>query len=328
MIFINSLIKDLARSIILLGDNMKKKQNFLILLIILVIIGGSGFIKYKNYKNSYQFKLKEKGYNKDEVKIIVDKFDENQVELIIDKEYNDKLISITNHKYFIKDKLNKYITYQENNKDLNIDEIISIVNAGADKDFYTEITKTDTSKGNLMLVNKFYHLEENFKFDDIVPISNQYAYADHSARKKVHDQYISMWHAAKKEGHTLIVTSSYRDYELQDYLYNNYKNVHGEEEADTFSARPGHSEHQTGLALDIVTYGSGLNEDFSKTKEYEWMKKNAHKYGFIIRYPKGKEHITGYMFEPWHYRYVGKDIANKIYELDITFDEYYELYIK
>ena len=97
--------------------------------------------------------------------------------------------------------------------------------------------------------------------------------------------------------------------------------------ADTYSARPGHSEHQTGLAIDLAAFNSNLN-NFEETKEYEWVKDNAHLYGFILRYPKGKEHITGYMFEPWHYRYVGTKVAKEIYEMDITFDEYYELFLK
>ena len=98
-------------------------------------------------------------------------------------------------------------------------------------------------------------------------------------------------------------------------------------EADLKAARPGYSEHQTGLALDITTR-LAEDEEFVNTEEFSWLKENAHKYGFILRYPEGKENITGYSYEPWHYRYVGIDVATKIYNENITFDEYYAYYIE
>ena len=93
-----------------------------------------------------------------------------------------------------------------------------------------------------------------------------------------------------------------------------------------YSARPGYSEHQTGLVIDIDNYNDDY-ENFDKTKEFEWMNNNSYKYGFILRYPKGKTDITGYDYESWHYRYVGKEIAKYIYENNITFDEYYAKFI-
>ena len=103
-------------------------------------------------------------------------------------------------------------------------------------------------------------------------------------------------------------------------MYNDYVANYGVDYANNCSAKPGYSEHQTGLAVDVM----GSNNDYNKfeyTKEFEWMKSNAHLYGFILRYPKGKEHITGYKYEPWHYRYVG-DIASTIYNRNITLEEY------
>ena len=93
------------------------------------------------------------------------------------------------------------------------------------------------------------------------------------------------------------------------------------------SARAGHSEHQTGLAIDIADLSLDY-DNFEITKEFKWVKENAHKYGFIMRYPKGKFHITGFKYEPWHYRYVGIDVAKKIKEAGITFDEYYAYYVE
>ena len=131
---------------------------------------------------------------------------------------------------------------------------------------------------------------------------------------------------AKKEDLKLIVNSSYRDYESQNSVWNNYENYNGEEYADSIAARAGFSEHQTGLALDIITPGATKNT-FEETDEFKWLQKNAHKFGFILRYPKGKEDITGYAYESWHYRYVGKETATEIKRLGITFDEYYAYYI-
>lgn len=129
---------------------------------------------------------------------------------------------------------------------------------------------------------------------------------------------------AEKEGLTLRAFSTYRDYDRQDFLYNRYTENDGKEEADTFSARPGFSEHQTGLAFDIG--GPNSKDDasmsFEKTNEFKWLINNSFKYGFILRYPKGKEDITGFMYEPWHYRYVGQENAIEISNSGLTLDEY------
>ena len=135
-----------------------------------------------------------------------------------------------------------------------------------------------------------------------------------------------MWNAAKEEGLLLIVNSSYRDYETQDAVWKDYAEANGEEWADNKAARAGSSEHETGLALDIVTNNVIMNE-FENTEEFKWLQDNAYKYGFILRYPKGKENITGYEYESWHYRYVGEEVAKEIHDLDITFDEYYAYYL-
>ena len=116
--------------------------------------------------------------------------------------------------------------------------------------------------------------------------------------------------------------SSYRDYAYQNTLYNNYGKKDGYDNADTYSARPGYSEHQTGLAVDIDNKKEYFT-NFEKTKEYEWMQNNAYKYGFILRFPKDKVLETGYEYESWHYRYVGKEIAKYIHDNNMCYEEYY-----
>ena len=108
-------------------------------------------------------------------------------------------------------------------------------------------------------------------------------------------------------------------------LYNNYKNRDGEQKADTYSARPGFSEHQLGLAVDVR---SNTLSDNLTPEHYEWMLNNSYKYGFIVRYPKGKQHITQFMEEPWHLRYLGVELATKVHSTGLTYDEYYDFQYK
>ena len=123
---------------------------------------------------------------------------------------------------------------------------------------------------------------------------------------------------ALKDDIELWIQSGYRSYSLQEELYNRYVEEDGKDLADTYSARPGHSEHQTGLAMDLNI----IDSSFEGTPEAIWLEENCYKYGFIIRYPKGKEKITGYMYEPWHLRYIGKENAKKVYESGLTLEEY------
>ncbi len=127
-----------------------------------------------------------------------------------------------------------------------------------------------------------------------------------------------MFDAAAADGCSMHIDSGFRSYATQTWLYNSYVQRDGVSEADRYSARPGYSEHQSGLAFDINDTSSA----FASTPEAYWLAKNAYKYGFILRYPEGKESITGYMFEPWHYRYVGVEKAKLIYDSGLTLEEY------
>ena len=311
----------------------KRKLNYKLIFTIIVIIiaiaaGTIGIKKYIDYRNSNEFKLKQIGYNETEIKDIT-KLKDDQIKAILKKKYNRLNIKFIRQKYFITNNLDKYIKYYNNHKDDKISHIVSIVNVCADEDYYDKDTvkKTDISKKELMLVNKFNYLDENYAPDDIVKVSMQFAYGDNEIKKEVYEKFRSMYNDAKKEGLYLIITSSYRDYNFQKELWDSYANQKGDEWADSVSARAGYSEHQTGYTLDIVTYNANMSS-FEKTDEFKWLQDNAYKYGFILRYPKDKEDITGYSYESWHYRYVGKDVATKIKKLGITFDEYYASFIE
>ena len=125
-----------------------------------------------------------------------------------------------------------------------------------------------------------------------------------------------------------MVTSSYRTYEEQESIYEERKTSLGERKADQTAARPGHSEHQTGLVVDMTSKTEPQAEEFSESKGYAWLKEHAYEFGFIERYPEGKTYITGYEPESWHWRYVGKKAAKVIQEENITFDEYYAYYLE
>lgn len=311
----------------------KRKLNYKLIFTIIVIIiaiaaGTIGIKKYIDYRNSNEFKLKQIGYNETEIKDIT-KLKDDQIKTILKKKYNRLNIKFIRQKYFITNNLDRYIKYYNNHKDDKISHIVSIVNVCADEDYYDKDTvkKTDISKKELMLVNKFNYLDENYAPDDIVKVSMQFAYGDNEIKKEVYEKFRSMYNDAKKEGLYLIITSSYRDYNFQKELWDSYANQKGDEWADSVSARAGYSEHQTGYTLDIVTYNANMSS-FETTDEFKWLQDNAYKYGFILRYPKDKEDITGYSYESWHYRYVGKDVATKIKKLGITFDEYYAYFIE
>jgi D-alanyl-D-alanine carboxypeptidase len=161
----------------------------------------------------------------------------------------------------------------------------------------------------ILLVNKTYGLPSDY-YPDVDP----------EAKDKV-DQMIR---AAREEiNREIIAFSGFRSYNYQKKLYNSSVETDGEEYAQRYSAKPGHSEHQTGLAFDLggqMEYW--LEPEFADTEEGIWLAENAHRFGFILRYPKDKEHITGYAYEPWHFRYVGEDHAKRIYEENLTLEEY------
>ena len=294
-----------------LDKNIIKRVVFVVVFVVVVV----GIILIIQNSNKTEKALKELGYSKEDITVITEKLSETDIEKILNMEYNQKLAGIISAQYYIPDNLDRYLAYSP--KTDNIDDIISIVNVGADSEWYTNTEETNLDDGIKMLVNKFHYLNEDYLPDDIVPISNWYAYEGHSTKKEVYDHYVSMWKDANEQGLVLLVNSSYRTFEEQQEQYDMSN--------DDYASRPGFSEHQTGLALDIVSDGVQGNE-FENTDEFKWLQENAHKYGFILRYPKDKEYITGYNYESWHYRYVGEELATKVKESGLTYDEYYAYY--
>lgn len=175
-----------------------------------------------------------------------------------------------------------------------------------------EITPTDPEQSTqqvyingTIIVNKTYSLPADYNPGGLAP--------------ECINNFELLRKDAAEEGLNIYLSSGYRSYEQQRQLYNSYVSMYGKDYADSFSARPGHSEHQTGLAIDC----NSVSDSFVGTAEAIWLAEHCHEYGFIIRYPMGKEHITGYKYEPWHIRYVGTDLAYAIYESGLTLEEYF-----
>ncbi|WP_100012203.1 D-alanyl-D-alanine carboxypeptidase family protein [Lentibacillus sediminis] len=180
----------------------------------------------------------------------------------------------------------------------------------------------------LALVNKQQALPANYTPQDMVVPDIAFPFTEDLPKKQMRATAAAaleeLFAAAEEAGLDLFAQSGYRSYDRQDYLFASYSEQHGEKAANKFSARPGESEHQTGLTMDVTSpeVNFQLTTDFAKTDEGKWLTDHAADFGFIIRYPKGSEDITGYQYEPWHLRYVGEKAAQAIAEEGITLEEY------
>ena len=308
----------------------KKFKKRLIIFLFIIIISIVCIKSYKTYKyhQTYEYKLLEKNYTKEETALLLEKLDKTKIEKLLTTEKNEKLINILNEKYFLIKNLDKYLAYSDKNPEISLTEIVALVNVHRDEDYYENMDVTDTSKGNTMLVNKYNALSKDYEVENLTNISKTYSYGDNKKlNKEAYDAFINLADDAKKEGYTILIVSSYRTYQDQEDVWKDYKASFGTKKADAYAARAGSSEHETGLAIDVADYYD-KNDKFEDTESFQWMQANAHKYGYILRYPKEKENITGYSYEAWHYRYVGVETATKVYNEGITYDEYYEYYLK
>lgn len=182
----------------------------------------------------------------------------------------------------------------------------------------------------LAMVNKDYALPADYEPADLTVPNVEFTFGDADVpqrylRKEAARAVEELFNYAEKDGIELFAVSGYRSFTRQQGIFNIEKEESGEEHALQAVALPGQSEHQTGLAIDVTSRSVNLEitEAFGETKEGKWIKENAHRAGFIIRYPDQKESITGYQYEPWHLRYVGKEKAAVIYKNDLTLEEYF-----
>lgn len=291
-------------------------------------------IKYIDDKNfiSNINKLLNLGYSSKDINAIYNKIPDS-VNIIIDSKYNKDIINIMNLSYFKIDNLKRYLDYDimdvksiydisNIKKDFNYEDVVTYVNANLDKEYYSSdnlISNEDASKIDV-LVNKYHKLDENYEPSDLTIIDSKYASGTQKLRKEAQIKFEEMASDMAKENLKIYAGSTYRSYTYQKGLYDRYVKKDGFAAAETYSARSGYSEHQLGLAVDIVNdKWDYLSEN---DKEYDYLVKNSYKYGFILRYPRGSEYVTGYMFEDWHFRYLGIELAAKVFNSGLTYDEY------
>lgn len=282
-------------------------------------------IDYQNQKHLIKNinTLIKKGYSNDNISMILAHGSDKDVTEFAKRDKINYLEEFFSLPYA---KLSNYDRYVDYSNETGEDDETTVlaVNLDMDKENYEDpiiVKKFSTD----MLVNKHRSLTKAFEPEDLVSIDEKYAVDDTQAGSRIAvNAFIQMYKAAKKEGYGLVINSSYRSYEDQEETCDTYRELYGENYVKNYVAMPGFSEHQTGLSFDI---GSTDTNVFADSDEYEWVQENAHKYGFIQRFPTKYESITGFRAEPWHYRYVGKKIATYIYENDISFEEYYALFL-
>lgn len=277
-------------------------------------------------------KLLNLGYSSKDINAIYEKIP-NSVSIISTSKYNKDIINIMNLSYFKIDNLKRYLDYDimeiksiydisNIKKDFNYEDVVTYVNANLDKEYYSSdnlISNEDASKIDV-LVNKYHKLDENYEPSDLTIIDSKYASGTQKLRKEAQIKFEEMASDMAKENLKIYAGSTYRSYTYQKGLYDRYVKKDGFAAAETYSARSGYSEHQLGLAVDIVNdKWDYLSEN---DKEYDYLVKNSYKYGFILRYPRGSEYVTGYMFEDWHFRYLGIELATKVFNSGLTYDEY------
>ena len=311
-----------------LKDSIRKKIYMVIVIAILAFIGLfsiKSVVTMIKQKTNIEYKLEHHGYTEKEIKVLKKHLDNKELTKLLDKKADKNIPLLLEEKYYIEKNLDKYLDYLKNNENIEITKAVSYVNTRAYEKWYTNPVDTDLSKGDLILVNKFNKLGSDYT-PELVNVSNWYSYGENKLTKEAYEAFINMFNGAKDAGTKIVATSCFRSYDNQKRIYDTDVYKYGEEQTDESVAKPGFSEHQTGLAIDLLEPGYSL-ENFHESTAYAWLIDNAYRFGFILRYPSDKEDITGYSYESWHFRYVGLEAAKIIHDNNITFDEYYAYYI-
>lgn len=289
------------------------------------------YVEEDNFINNIN-KLLDLGYKNKDINSFYEKVPKS-IDVITSNEYDKNIINYISLNYFKEENLDRYIKYDfiDTNsvydttilkEKYNYEDTVTFVNAYLDKDYYSNdipLSKDEASKLDV-IVNKYYKLDKDYEPEDLTVINSKFASGTQKLRKEAAGKFEEMASDMLKENLKIYAGSTYRSYSYQEGLYNRYVKKDGFKEAETYSARAGYSEHQLGLAVDIVN--GKWNYLSEGDKEYTWLVNNSYKYGFILRYPHESEYITGYVFEDWHFRYLGIDLATKVHESKLTYDEY------
>ncbi|NLC48144.1 MAG: M15 family metallopeptidase [Tenericutes bacterium] len=302
------------------------KLSIFIISLIAIIFGLTKLIVHFNYKKTDEYKFTSIGYSLEEFEILNKQLKQDELKSLLKMDYNSDIVFLVKEKYFIFKNLSLYLEYKKDNKNKDLTNIVAIINTEANIEWIDESKDTDTTKNELMLVNRLYGLKNDYEPDDIVEVSVQYAYSGVKISSMILDPIIEMIEDAKNSGYSLVLSDGYRSYKDQEKMFNNYKNSYGESDADIYVARPGHSEYQTGLSFDISPYNK-VYDNPKNSEEYIWLEENAYNYGFIFRFPSDKENLTQFRASTWRLRYVGVSAATLIYNEKICFEEYYAYFV-
>lgn len=264
--------------------------------------------------------LIHKGYTDKEINAILKTGDEESISIFLEKDKYENILNFLQYDFAFLKNLDKYFEYQKIHV-CGFEDTVIYVNLGLEREYYTDY---DTVKefSYTMLVNKYNMLPSDYVPLELTSFPKEYCNGEvYEDNKTVVEAFINMANDLyEQEKLNIYVNSGYRSYQKQEDIFNRYLKAYGKEYTLKSAAKPGFSEHQTGLCIDIK---AGSSNTFKNSKESKWLKKNAYKYGFILRYEAGKENITGYKNEEWHYRYVGVDIAKYIKNNNMTYEEYY-----
>lgn len=258
-------------------------------------------------------------YDIDEINKIYSNVSDYFLSSVILKEYVYDIGKYLDVDIFKEENFKRYKAYFNG----NYAKTVLYVNIGLDKEYYTDVIYNDNFS-TTMIVNKYYGVSKNFVAPDLTRISDDCSKEEHYLSREAADAFEKMCRAAKKEGYSILANSTYRDFDEQQELWDLYLKLYGQSYNDKYVTKPGFSEHHTGLAIDIKSANSNI---FKNSKEYTWTTKNSYKYGFIHRYQESKVDITGIASEAWHFRYVGVDVATYMYENNLSFEEYYALFL-
>jgi D-alanyl-D-alanine carboxypeptidase len=258
-------------------------------------------------------------YNIDEINLIYDNVSDEFLDSVILKEYVYDIVRYLKVDIFKEEYLSRYKAYFNG----NYSKTVLYVNIGLDKDFYTDVDTTSVFS-TTMLVNKYHGVSKDLVVPNLVKLDSECSNGDNYLNSEAAEMFVKLCKAAKKEGYSVLANYTYRDFETQQSIWDQYLKLYGQKYNDKYVTKPGFSEHHTGLAIDVK---SGNFDVFKNSKEYNWMLDNSYKYGYIHRYQSSKEAITGISSEAWHFRYVGVDVATYMYENKLSFEEYYALFL-
>lgn len=276
-------------------------------------------IDYRDYSDFLQLvnAFLDKKYTPDDINFIFERFEYDEVSALSERDYLPELHSYFDIKYAKLRDLDRYLTYKNDGR--SFEDTVLGVSLNLDLSEY-EVDFENTEFSTDMLVNKNFSVSKDFEPKDLVDAGNGF-----QLNKEAYGAFIEMQNAAKSEGYSIEINSAYRSVSGQESVMSDQCRRYGDDYCKSHVATPGFSEHHTGLAIDIKSSNTGV---FEKSKEFDWVIQHAAEYGFILRYPKDKEMITRYDYEAWHFRYLGKDLAKKVTESGLSYEEYYVKYIE